>query len=360
MATDVLFRRKLNLNLPFTNRVTLKERAFFARQIATMLSSGIQLTQALNIFNLQLRNHYFKQALEELLKDLEEGKTFSQAAARHPRIFNELFVSVIQSGEASGKLDNVLLELSRQLEEEQDFVSKIRGAMTYPAFIIVVMIVIGGIVFIKVIPQLSQIFKESNVALPWTTALLIGISEFLVKYWYILIFGILVAIFVLRFVINTEEGRLYWHRLLISDPLHLGKDIYMTRFTRTLSMLVSSGVPIIRAVEITSNVLNNKIYQQALDVVTEELERGIPMSQPLSENPDFPALIPQMILVGEQTGKLDQILDKLASYYENETNIKIQTLSSLLEPMIIVIIGIGVGFMVFSILVPIYNIAQFQ
>lgn len=349
------------MNLPFfKNRVTGSERAFLARQLATMLSSGLPIDRAVAVLANQTHNAYLATALGQVGTDLEAGLPFSGAITKHPRIFSKVFVNVIIAGEAVGKLAQVLEEMAKRLEDEQEFTSKIKGALYYPLFVLGAMILIGGVLIVYVIPQLKLVFEEAGVTLPLTTRILIAISDFLSHQWWLAIILVAGLVFGLRVYLRTALGRRMMDTVVLRLPTGMARDIYMARFSRTLALLVKSGTPIIEALSITAEVINNQLYAETLQAARDEIARGVPMSVPLSRSPLFPIIIPQMILVGEQTGRMDQVLESLADYFEQESNTKLKSLSSLFEPVMIVLVGLGVAFMVFSIFIPIYSIAQFQ
>jgi len=352
--------KSININFDFFDRVGVKDKAFLSRQLSTMISSGLPLDRAVAVLSAQTKRKVLKDTLERINKDLESGDKFSTAISRHPKVFDKVYVNMVVSGEAVGKLAEVLTHLADKLEGEQKFNSIIQGAIVYPVFIMVVMIVIVFLMMTKVIPQISEIFKESKVDLPWTTNILIGASNFVMNYWWILLIGSVGLVIFVYMFIKTETGGYFVNKIQLNLPGGIGKDVYMARFASTLGMLLQAGTPIIDAVKITADVMNNRIYKNSLANVANQLERGIPMSVPLEKDPYFPLVIPQMIMVGEQTGRLDEILNNLANYYENESDYKIKGITSLFEPALIVLIGIGVGFIVFSILMPIYQIVQLQ
>ena len=350
----------LNLNLDFLEKATVKDKAFLSRQLATMLSSGLPLDRAVAVLASQTRKKVIKDTLNDINRELESGQKFSTAISRHPKVFDRVYVSIVVSGEAVGKLSEVLTHLADTLEQENNFNTKISSAIMYPVFILVVMLVIVFLMMTKVVPQLTEIFKESEAQLPWTTKLLIGASGFMVDYWWmviIIVFGIIIGIYLF---LKTETGGFMVNKIQVNLPGGIGKDIYMSRFARTMGMLLEAGTPIIDGVKITADVMNNRIYKRSLNNVASQLERGIPMSVPIEKDPYFPLVVPQMVMVGEQTGKLDEVLNKLAGYYEEQSSDKIKGISALFEPILIVIIGIGVAFIVFSILMPIYQIVQLQ
>ncbi len=348
------------MTIPFLNRISVRDRAFLARQLATMLSSGIPLADSLRVLESEVKNPALKSALQAVIADVETGLTFSSAVQKQPQLFNNIYAAMARSGEASGHLEQVLLQLADNIEGESAIVSKIRSAMVYPVFIIVAMVGVAALMMIRVIPQLKSIFTESGVELPFATRFLIGLSDFMVSYWWLMLV-LLVGLAALgRYFMKTQTGIVLINELELRLPGGLSEALYMARFTRSMSMLIESGIPIIEAIGIVSEVMNNVVYKESLTAAKTQVERGIPLSVPLGENKYFPRIVAQMISVGEQTGKLDELLGKLALYYEEELDTKIRGLSALLEPFIIVILGIAVAFLVIAILMPIYNIAQVQ
>lgn len=342
------------------NRVVLKDKAFFARQIATMLESGLAIDKSLKIFIGQTNNKFFKKILYSVLKDVEAGMSFSEAIKRHEEVFDDIFVSVVVSGEAVGKLSEVLTNLAETLEKNNTFMGKIKSAFYYPGFVLVVMLVIGFIMVTQVIPPLKEIFNDFGSDIPWTTKTLISISDFIINYWWV-VFLILIGMVVgLYAYYKTSDGQRLYSRIVIGVPGGIGKDVYMNRFCSTLSMLLTAGTPVVKALDITANVMGNVIYTEVIKETSEQMERGIAMSVPISKHSEFDELVHQMIRVGEETGKVDEVLRKLSEYYEEEGNRKVSGISSLIEPALIVVIGGGVAFIVFSIILPIYQLVQIQ
>lgn len=343
---------------PFAGTVGGSDRAFLARQLATMLSSGLPVNKAVNILAAQARKPVMRDALVGMQRELETGATFSMAASKYPKVFNRVFVSVVLAGEQVGRLAEVLTQLADQLERESKFTSKVRGALVYPAFILVAMVGAGMIMLVNIVPQLRDIFAEAGVQLPWTTRAVIGLSGILEKYWWLVGSGIVSGLYFVWTYLSSQAGERIWSWLQLKLPGELGLDIAMARFSRTLGMLVQSGTPIIEALAVTSEVIDNSYYRDVLTGAAEQVRRGVPLSVPLGRSQLVPPIVSQMVEVGEQTGQLDRILGNLSTYYEQEADTKIQQLSSLVEPVIIVIVGIGVGFLVYSVLVPLYTIAQ--
>lgn len=343
------------------SRVSSKEKVFFARQLAVMISSGVAIDNAINLVKLQTKNKAFQNVLGAIYRDVQAGEKLSLALSKHPKVFDEVFVAVVASGEVSGKLDKVLTHQADRMEEMLAFNSKVRAALAYPAFVVVVMIAVVVLMMVKVIPVLKTVFDEAGAKLPWSTRMIVGLSDFLVKWWWlVLIIVIIVAGGAFAIFRYTRKGKFTWDVIKLKAPIvkFIAYDIYMARFARTVAMLITSGIPIIETIKITARAMNNRVYIRIMKNVITQVERGVPMSVPLSKEKDFPILVPQMVMVGEQTGKLEVLMEKLADYYENEVDTKIKTLANLIEPVTIVIVGVGVGFLIYSILYPIYSLVN--
>lgn len=344
----------------FGGRVTTADRAFISRQLATMLASGLPIDRSIAVLANQFTNPFLIDVFHQIETDLEAGLSFSSALAKHPRVFNRVFVNVVMAGEAVGKVADVLGELADRAEQDQEFISKIQGALYYPAFVFVAMIIIAIILMIKVIPEFRSVFDQAGVALPWVTNVLITISTFMAQRWYVVLLGLVIIVVGVRAYLSTQRGKQFLDYLAVYFPTGILRYLYMSRFTRTLALLVQSGTPIIEALSITADVVNNGLYANIILRAKDDVARGIPLSTPLSKSPLFPVIVPQMILVGEQTGRLDQVLTSLADYFEAETSARVKAVSSLFEPVVIVIVGLGVAFIVFAIFLPIYGLARFS
>lgn len=351
------------MTLPFLQkRVSVAERAFVARQLATMLSSGLPIDRAIAVLANQVgsRNKYLITVFRQIESDLEAGLAFSSAIAKHPRVFNRVFVNVVKAGEAVGKVSEVLEDLATRLEQEHEFISKVWGAMYYPILILIGMVAVGVIMMIQIIPQFKQIFEEAQIPLPFVTQMLLVVSDFVARQWYIALLLVVALAVAARFYLASDRGKLFTDWLTLKTPTGIVQSFYMARFTRTLSLLTQSGTPIIEALAITGEVVHNHYYLEVISTARDDVSRGIPLSVPLSKSSLFPIIVPQMILVGEQTGRIDDVMQKLAIFFEEDTNNKLKALTSLFEPIMLVIIGLGVAFMVFAIFIPIYSIARFQ
>lgn len=343
-------------------RVSLHDRAVFVGQLSTMISAGLPLTKAISVIAAESGNNFLKSIFYNINRDLEEGENFSDSLAKYPEVFDQLFVNVIRSGETTGNLELVLDRLATKIENDNRTNSKIISALIYPAFIVCAMIVVSWIMMVKIVPQIEQVFSESNASLPWATAALIVISHFLANFWWLVIILILLLIVFLRYYLLTESGRNFYAQIQLRFPgfRKVSSDIYMARFCRTIEMLFESGVPLIEAINTTGNAMSNSYYKKSLAKISREVQKGVAFSGEISKDSLFPPLVGQMLAVGEQTGKSSEVMDKLARYYEDEADAALKGVYSLIEPSAIVIVGIGVGILVFAVLVPIYQIAQLQ
>lgn len=347
----------MEIKLSIFNKVSIKEKSLFTRALATMISSGLPITKSFDILARQTSNEYFKTIIADIIRRLEEGEALSSAMIKHKDIFNNVYIATIKAGESTGKFEQVLKQLADQQEKDSKLSSSIRAAAAYPLFIVVAMIAAVILLLTLVIPKLTEVFDQTNTVLPLTTQILIATGNFMASYWYIVSIALILLVVWLRYYFKTPAGWDFWGKMSLGLPIlnEFYTNVYMTRFSRTLAMLVSSGVPIMNAVSLVSDVIDNSVYQRVLRNVVAQLERGVPMSTPLSKETSFPPLVSQMIAVGEQTGKLDEILIVLSNFYEEETDQKVKALSSLLEPVLLIIIGLGVGTIVFSIIVPLYQ-----
>lgn len=349
------------MEITLFNRVSVRERALFTRSLSAMISAGLPLVQALNLLSRETSNKYFISVIQDIVVNLEQGESFSSALSRHRDVFNQVYISSIKAAESSGKFEEIIKNLAEQEAKEYKFNSTVKAAIAYPIFIVLTIIVAGIILMVVVVPKLQTIFADANMTLPWTTRALIATANFFLNYgWIILIILIFFIVWARYFFFQNPAGKMFYGRTILAVPIvkDLFTGVYIVRFAGTLSMLVKAGVSIISAVETVGNVIGNPVYQEILKNVSSQLERGVPMSTPLSKSPEFPPVVSQMVAIGEQTGKLDEVMASLADLYEDETDKKITLLTSLLEPVLLVIVGLGVGVVVFSIIVPIYQISS--
>ncbi len=345
---------------PFGRSVPGKEMVLFSRQLATLIGAQVPVLQALRILSTQVNNGYLKKILAEVITNVEAGDSLSLSISRYPKVFGNVYVNVIHSGELSGSMDKSLNYLADQLEEDYDLGSKVRGAMTYPIFVLSALFVIGGLMFYFVLPNLTSVLLSQGGQLPFVTVLLIGTSKFVRDFWWLIILGVFAIIFGIRYFINTQTGRYYWDRAKLSIPIIGGifEKIYLARFSRNLATLVVGGIPIIKALEVVADLVNNVVYRDIILEAASRLATGKTISSALEGHKEIPNIVTQMIKVGEQSATLTDILNKLASYYEKEVDAKVASLTSLMEPLIMIVIGIAVGILVAGILLPIYNLAS--
>ncbi len=353
---------KAAFSINIHRKISAKDKAIFARQLSTMISAGLPLAKAIKVTSAQASNPQLKTIYQSIYKDLEEGLSFSNALARHPQTFDKVFVSVVNAGENTGKLDVVLKQLADQLENDNNFIGKVRGAMYYPGFILVALVGIGAYMLMVVIPQLKSIFDQAGAKLPIATRMLLAMSDFLrTKWWMVLVILIFLGV-IFKYWASSSSGKKTKDQLQLKVP-GIGKlfdGIYMYRFSKIMSMLIGAGVPLLDALKIGGSVMNNSLYEKSITKAASQVERGVPLSVQLSKDSVFPPFIGQMVAVGEETGQLDGVLSKVADYYEEATDQAIRTISTLIEPAVLLLMGVGVAFLVFAVLVPIYNIAQLQ
>jgi type II secretory pathway component PulF len=350
----------ISLRLSVFDRVTANDKAFIARQLSVMLESGLPLVQAVQSLANQTQNSIIKRTLTEVASNLENGYSFSESIKRYPKIFNTVFVAVVAAGETSGKLDTCMHLLADELERDSGFRGRVIGSMLYPGFIIIAMVVVGIILTTKIVPALELVFADSNAQLPWTTEVVIHITNSLIDYWYLYIAAVVLIVVGISRLLANDDGRRAFNNLIMAIPV-VGKlftDLEMARLTRILGILVQSGVPIIQALNSVALVMDSVVYRDILQATAQDVERGAPIAQTMAKYPKMPSTVTEMIGVGEKTGKLDQVLNKLAEFYETETDQATKNFSAIIEPVIFVIVGLGVAFIVFSIIIPIYSLSS--
>jgi len=359
-----LHERKRNTlfqsSLSFFNRVPKKDVVLFARQLAVMISATVPIVQALRILVKQTSNITFKIIISEIADEVDGGAKLSASLARYPQAYSDFFIHMVRSGETTGKLDETLNYLADQQEKDYDLESKIRGAMIYPGFIMGAMIVIGALMMIFVIPKLTEALVSGGATLPWSTKLLIGTSNILVNYWWLIIALLTVLIGGVRFYIRTPQGRHQFDTLKFHLPVfgQIYQKIYLVRFSRSFATLIASGIPITRALEIVADVIGNTLYKELTLETIREVEGGNSIASRFVQSKIVPPMLPQMMIVGEQTGKLDLILDKLSAFYARELENLIANLVSIIEPLILVVMGVAVAIIVMAVLLPMYNLSN--
>jgi type IV pilus assembly protein PilC len=356
-------RKRIRLfqsSLKFFNRIPRRDIALFARQLAVMISATVPIVHALRILTRQTSNVNFKIIISEIADEVDGGAKLSATLARYPNIFSDFFIHMIRAGETTGKLDETLNYLADQEEKDYDLMSKIKGAMTYPIFILGALVLVGVLMMIFVIPQLSGILQESGQELPPMTKLLIGASDFLKSFWWLLLLLAVGLGIGYRYMSRTPQGKVYLDRFKMRVPIfgQIFQHIYLVRFSRSLSTLVASGIPITQSLEITADVVGNTIYKDLTLRTIQEVEGGHSISSAFNQSRDIPVMLSQMLEVGEQTGKLDMILDRLADFYARELENLVTNLVSLIEPLILLVMGGAVALLVVAILLPLYNLSS--
>jgi len=343
----------------FLSRVTTKDKVNFTRQLATMINAGLPITKALALLEAQ-SNPAMGKVVGEILREVESGGNLVTALEKRPDVFDRLYLALVRSGEAAGVLDKVLLRLADNLEKEKEFQSKIKGAMIYPIIVVVGMIGVVAIMVIFVIPQMRSIYDQFEADLPMATKVMLKISEIASRHWSLGLVGLLAGLAGLRIAARKPKIKDLVDRLLLKLPIvgKLRKTVILTEFSRTLGLLVGAGILIVEALEILQQSLGSSVFAQAVKTASEDVKKGLSLAVALEQTAVFPPLLPQMIAVGEETGKIDSVLKKIASYFEQEANSAIKNLITALEPLIMVVLGIGVAFLIMAVIMPIYDLTN--
>jgi type IV pilus assembly protein PilC len=339
-------------------KIKPKSLQIFSRQFATMIEAGLSVVAALVILEEQTDDKYLALIIAELRADVEGGLLLSQAMDRHPKVFNRLFVSMVESGEAAGILDQVLDRMAFQIERETKLKSRVKGAMMYPTMVLIfaTLVLTGMLLFL--VPFFSKVFLTLGGTLPTLTQYVVDASNFIKNDWYVMLGLGLGTTFGFKKWRRTNHGKRNWDRFKLRLPMKIGDvvlKITMARFSRTFSTLVAAGVDIIKAIEITSQTAGNWVVEQALIEAKQKVHDGVPISQPLVENPVFPPMVSQMIKVGEETGELDKMLGKIADFYEEEVDSSIETLTSVIEPIMMIGVGLMVGVIIIAMYLPMFK-----
>ncbi len=358
----VAIRRKAGaLRLPFGTPVSSQELVIFIRQFATMIDAGLPLVQCLEILSSQGDNKAFNAILKDVKNTVEGGATFSEALKRHPKVFDELFVNLVAAGEMGGILDTILNRLGVYIEKRVKLQRQVRGALVYPIAVLCIAIAVLTILLTKVVPTFEKMFADfgGTDKLPALTKFVIGMSHSAIDKLPFAAAGAVTAFFGISYSYRTKRGKRFWHWLMLSFPA-LGptmRKIAVARFTRTMGTLLASGVPILDALRIVAKTAGNVLIETALNNVADRITEGKTMVEPLGETKLFPSMVVQMIGVGEQTGALDQMLNKIADFYEEEVDVAVSALTAMMEPIMMVGIGGMVGFMLIAMYMPIFDIA---
>jgi type IV pilus assembly protein PilC len=341
-------------------RVKPQELTVASRQLSTMISSGMSLLRSLYVLEEQVQNDKLKDALSSVRKDVEAGISFAEALGRHPAIFNDLYVAMVAAGETGGILEETLRRVADQLEKDDSLRRQVKAAMMYPALIggFAITVLITLVVFL--VPVFEKIFKDFGGELPAITQFTVGLSKFMTSRWYVCLVVVVGVVYAFRTWKKSERGREQWDRFKLRIPWQIGdivQKVCLARFSRTYSALIAAGVPMLQAIEITGRTAGNKVVEKAMDAVRESVKSGGTIAAPMRDEPTaFPMMVTQMIAVGEETGALESMLSKVADFYEDEVAASLKALTSILEPLMIVLVGAIVGFIVISMYLPMFKV----
>jgi type IV pilus assembly protein PilC len=342
-------------------KVTAKSLQVFSRQFATLVEAGVSIVSALAILEEQTDDKVLAPVIAEVRSDVESGSILSKALGRHPRVFNRLFIAMIEAGEASGTLDKVLDRVAVQIEKEAAIKRRVKGAMVYPIVVLTFALLVLTGLLLFIVPVFVGVFKDLNGTLPTLTQQVVNASNLLRNYWFIIFPALGLSVWGLLRAKKTERGRQVWDRLKLRVPMKIGDvvlKVTMARFSRTLATLIGSGVDIVRSLEITGATSGNWVVEEGLAEVRVRVHEGVPIAQPLLENPVFPPMVSQMIRIGEETGELEKMLGKVADFYEDEVDASISALTSIIEPIMMIGVGAMVGVIVISMYLPMFKMLQ--
>jgi type IV pilus assembly protein PilC len=350
----------LSGGISLSNRVSLQDKVIFSRQFATMINAGVPIVQSLNILREQSESKKLKTTVAAVSKQVEGGSTLASALAAHPEVFNQIYVNMVKAGEIGGILDQVLDRLATQQEKDAEVVSKVRSAMIYPAVITTATVSAFFFLMTVIVPKLSSIFEDAGAALPWYTKLMLAISGFLVHDWFFVLGGIVALVVGFTRWHKTTAGKRTIDRLMLKMPIFgpILVKVNIARFSRTFGSLMASGISVLDAINSTKTALGNSVYQDELEQVAQKVKNGRPMSEHIRASKNFPAIVGQMLSVGEETGQMDTILLKLAEFYEKEVDTVVEGITSIIEPILIIVLGGMVGFIVISVFGPISSIGN--
>ncbi len=353
----------LSKNISFFDRVSNKDVVILSRQLSTLFEAQVSALRIFRLLGAETENHVLGAKLTTIADDLQAGSSISAALAKHSKIFSEFYVSMVKAGEESGKLDETFQYLADYLDRTYELTSKVKGALIYPAFVVVTFITVMILMFTMVIPKISGILTDSGAEIPSYTKVILGISNFLVQYGFIILGVVVIAGFFLVRYVRTPTGKDAFDRFKLHLPYisSLYRKLYLSRLADNMTTMLMSGIPMVRSLELTSNVINNTVYRNLLTAAVDSVKGGKTLSESLSDDPDaIPGIMTQMMKVGEESGELGNILKTVAKFYSREVATAVDSLVSLIEPLMIVFLGGGVAVLLASVLVPIYNIASSQ
>ncbi len=349
--------------IPFASlfkKSSTSDLVLFTRQLSSILSSGLTLMQALAILKEQIQNPVMREVVTGIIADVQEGKTFGTAIEKYPNIFSKIYIALIKAAESSGFLDKVLLRLADNLEKEQKLKSTIKSALMYPIIVVILMVVVMFVMMIFVIPQLTVLYQNLNIPLPFTTQVLVTVSNLTITFWPIVLGSIVAIGIAYQRWVKTDSGELLTDGLKLKVPV-FGKLIRQTilaEFSRTFGLLVGAGTLVVQSLNEAADTSGNRIYENAIQEIAKRVEKGISIGDAMAAFDIFPPILVQMVKIGEQTGKLDESLLKVSEYFEREVDGTVKTLTTAMEPFIMIVLGVGVSFLIISIITPIYNLTS--
>lgn len=349
--------------LPFLSsfkKTSSNDLVLFTRQLSSMLTSGLTLMQALTILKEQIENPTMKEIVTTTIQDVQEGKTLSSALQRYPAVFSPIYISLIRAAENSGFLDKVLLRLADNLEKDQKLKSTVRSALMYPIVIVSLMAIVMGVMMIFIVPQLTNLYKNLNIPLPITTQIIVSISNFTGTFWPLIIGMVVVGVFAFRRWSKTDSGKLIVDNLVLKLPVFgvLNQKKILTEFARTFGLLIGSGTLVVMSLTEAADISGNVMYRNAILDIAKRVEKGVSVGDAMGAYTIFPPILVQMVKIGEQTGKLDESLLKVSEYFEREVEQTVKTLTTAMEPFIMIVLGVSVAFLIISIVTPIYNLTS--
>ena len=344
----------------FANRVTTKDKIVFTRQLATLIGAGLPLSQSMRTVHEQTQNKSMQQIVQEIIGDIEGGRSLSDAFNKHPKVFDNVYLALVSAGEASGTLDEALRRVAAQQEKDAAMMSKIKGALTYPIIVLLVIVAVLGFMLVAVVPQVKNLYKDLNKELPLLTKIMVDTADFFINYWWIVIIVAGIGVYFLIQYLKTDAGIKTKDTFKLNVPMFSGmfRRLYMARFTRTGQTLMSTGVAMLDMLNITSTAVNNTVVAQGIDRAAEKVKGGKSLSSSLRNEDYFLEMVPQMISIGEQSGKIDEMMGKCAQIYEDELDEEIRTISTAIEPVLMVVLAVVAGGMVGAILFPIYSLVN--
>ncbi len=351
--TDSIFAK-------LSSKVSNKDKIVFTRQFATLIGAGLPLSNALRTLVEQTESKPMRRVVEDILSQVEAGKTLMEACSKHPDVFDQVYLSLIQAGEASGTLDLALKRLADQKEKDESMMSKIRGAMTYPAIVLFVIIAVVVFMMVMVVPQVENLYEDLGEELPVATQILVAISNFVINQWYVVLIVTALMVWILMQFRKTDTGKRWMALLKLNVPIfkNLFLRLYNARFARTMQMLLSTGVALLDSMRMSGEATNNVVYEEQITLAMEKVQAGKPLSEALKDKKYMMPLVPQMSSIGEESGKIDEMLGKAAQVYEDELDEQIAAISTMIEPILMVIMALLIGGIVLAVLFPIYSLVN--